>query len=144
MRMPMMGKRMSKLDLIARTIPADQQFTLHGPADAELTVVSWGSPKGTILDAMKLLETGGLKINFVQCRLMKPFPADPIEALLRRAKRLVLVEENYTGQLGSLIAEHTGVRIEQRILKYDGRPLSEDEMGRALRTCTPAGRWRRW
>ncbi len=132
MRMAMMQKRMGKLDLIARTIPADQQYTLHGPADAELTVVSWGSPKGTILDAMKILDARGLKINFVQCRLMKPFPAGPVEALLRRAKRLVLVEENYSGQLGSLVAEHTGVRIEERILKYDGRPLSEDEMVRAL------------
>ncbi|MDO8563307.1 MAG: transketolase C-terminal domain-containing protein, partial [Candidatus Limnocylindria bacterium] len=139
MRMAMMAKRMGKLDLIARTIPADQQYTLHGPADAELTVVSWGSPKGTILDAMKLLEAQGMKINFVQCRLMKPFPAGPIEALLRRAKRLVLVEENYSGQLGSLIAEHTGVRIEQRILKYDGRPFSEDELVRALANVYAGG-----
>jgi len=139
MRMAMMDKRMGKLDLIARTIPADQQLALHGPADAELTVVSWGSPKGTILDAMKILEAQGMKINFVQCRLMKPFPAGPIEALLRRAKRLVLVEENYSGQLGSLVAEHTGVRIEQRILKYDGRPLSEDEVVRALANVYAGG-----
>jgi len=45
----------------------------------------------------------------------------------------VLVEENYSGQLGSLIAEQTGVRIADRVLKFDGRPFSEDEMIAALR-----------
>ncbi len=132
MRMAMMRKRMGKLDLIAKAIPKDQQFALHGPEEAELTVVSWGSPKGTILDAMKTLAEQGRRINFVQCRLMRPFPAADVEAILRRAKRLVLVEENYSGQLGSLVREQTGVKIDERILKYDGRPFSEDELVKAF------------
>ncbi|MSQ36768.1 MAG: 2-oxoacid:acceptor oxidoreductase subunit alpha [Chloroflexi bacterium] len=140
MRMAMMEKRMGKLARITAHIPADQQYALHGPAEAELTVVSWGSPKGTILDAQKILATEGKSINFLQCRLMKPFPAAAVEAILRKAKRLVLIEENYSGQLGALIAEHTGVRITERILKYDGRPVSEDEMVRALANVYAGGR----
>ena len=133
MRIAMMHKRMGKLGLIAKAIPKDQQFALHGPAEADLTVVAWGSTKGTILDAMRALSEAGKKINFLQCRLMRPFPAEDVEAILRKAKRLVLVEENYSGQLGSLIAEQTGVRIADRVLKFDGRPFSEDEMIAALR-----------
>ncbi len=140
MRMAMMEKRMGKLARITTHIPADQQYALHGPAEAELTVVSWGSPKGTILDAQKILAADGKSINFLQCRLMKPFPAAAVEAILRKAKRLVLIEENYSGQLGALIAEHTGVRITERILKYDGRPVSEDEMVRALANVYAGGR----
>jgi 2-oxoglutarate ferredoxin oxidoreductase subunit alpha len=132
MRVAMMHKRMGKLDLIAKAIPKDQQYFLHGPADAELTVVGWGSTKGTILDAMKELEERGRKINFLQCRLMRPFPAADVEAILRKAKRLALVEENYSGQLGALVREQTGLRIEHRVLKFDGRPFSEDEMIAAL------------
>ncbi len=132
MRMAMMRKRMGKLDLIAKAIPKDQQLALHGPEDAELTIVSWGSPKGTILDAMKTLAERGKRINFLQCRLMRPFPAADVEAILRRSKRLCLVEENYSGQLGALVREQTGVLIEERILKYDGRPFSEDELVSAL------------
>ena len=58
-------------------------------ADAELTVVAWGSTKGTILDAMKVLAEQGKKINFLQCRLMKPFPAEAVGGILHRAKRIV-------------------------------------------------------
>jgi 2-oxoglutarate ferredoxin oxidoreductase subunit alpha len=128
MRVAMMHKRMDKLPLIAKAIPKDQQFSLHGPDGADLTIVGWGSTKGTILDAMKVLEERGRRINFLQCRLMRPFPAAEVEEILRGAKKLVLVEENYSGQLGSLIREHTGVLIEHRVLKFDGRPFSEDEL----------------
>jgi len=133
MRIAMMHKRMGKLELIAKAIPKDQQLALHGPAKADLTVVAWGSTKGTILDAMRILEAHARSVNFLQCRLMRPFPAADVEAILRKAKRLVLIEENYSGQLGSLIAEQTGVRIADRVLKFDGRPFSEDEMVAALR-----------
>lgn len=133
MRMAMMNKRMGKLDLIANAIPEDQQYTLHGPAEADLTIVAWGSTKGTVLDALKTLDADGAKVNFLQCRLMRPFPAAGVEKILRTAKRLVLIEENYSGQLGHLLAQHTGVRIADKVLKSDGRPFSEDEIIGALR-----------
>lgn len=134
MRIAMMHKRMNKLGLLSKAIPKDQQYALHGSGKADLTVVAWGSTKGTILDAMKILAKEGRSIDFLQCRLMRPFPAEDIEKVLRGAKRLVLVEENYSGQLGAVLAEHTGVRIADRILKFDGRPFSEDEMVAALRS----------
>jgi 2-oxoglutarate ferredoxin oxidoreductase subunit alpha len=140
MRMAMMHKRMGKLALAQKAIPQDQQYALHGPADAELTVVAWGSTKGTILDALKVLEAQGKKINFLQCRLMKPFPAEAVGDILRKAKRIVSMEENYSGQLASLVTEHTGVIIKDRINKYDGRPLSEDEVVRALANAYAGGK----
>src|SRR5205807_120871 len=81
-----------------------------------------------ILDALRALEAQGKKVNFLQCRLMKPFPADAVAAILRSAKRIVSVEENYIGQLAQLVQEQTGVMIADRINKFDGRPFSEDEM----------------
>jgi 2-oxoglutarate/2-oxoacid ferredoxin oxidoreductase subunit alpha len=140
MRMAMMHKRMGKLALVQKAIPQDQQYTLHGPADAELTIVAWGSTKGTILDAMTVLEAQGKKINFLQCRLMKPFPAEAVGDILRKAKRIVSMEENYSGQLASLVTEHTGVVIKERINKYDGRPFSEDEVVRALSNALAGGK----
>ncbi len=132
MRMAMMRKRMGKLDLLLERVPADQKCRLWGPADADLTVVGWGSTKGTILDAIAVLAEDGKTVNFIQVRLMKPFPVDEVSAYLANAKRLVLVEENFSGQLGQLLREQTGVKIEDRLLKYDGRPLSEDELVREL------------
>lgn len=139
MRTAMMDKRMGKLDLLLKAIPADQRCKLYGPPDAELTVVGWGSTKGTIQDAIAVLAEQGQKVNYLQVRLMKPFPVADVEAALKQAKKLVLVEENYSGQLGSLIREHTGVKIEQRILKSDGRPFSEDELVRELGTVLAGG-----
>jgi 2-oxoglutarate/2-oxoacid ferredoxin oxidoreductase subunit alpha len=140
MRMAMMHKRMGKLELFRRAIPQDQQYALHGPEDADLTVVAWGSTKGTILDAIKVLESQGKKINFLQCRLMKPFPAEPVGNILRKAKRIVSMEENYSGQLASLVTEQTGVVIKDRINKYDGRPFSEDEVVNALSNALAGGK----
>jgi len=139
MRMAMMHKRMGKLDLLLKAIPAEQRCKVWGPADADLTVVGWGSTKGTIQDAMAVLAEQGKKVNFLQVRLMRPFPVDDVTAALSNAKTLVLVEENYSGQLGSVIREHTGVKIEQRILKYDGRPFSEDELVRELSKVLAGG-----
>jgi 2-oxoglutarate ferredoxin oxidoreductase subunit alpha len=140
MRMAMMHKRMGKLALAQKAIPQDQQYALHGPEDAELTVVAWGSTKGTILDALKVLEAQGKKVNFLQCRLMKPFPTEAVGDILRKAKRIVSMEENYSGQLASLVTEHTGVVITDRINKYDGRPFSEDEVVRALSNALAGGK----
>src|SRR5216117_726038 len=132
MRVAMMEKRMGKLKLAQNAIPEEQQFFLHGPKDAELTVVGWGSTKGTILDALKVLEAQGKRINFLQCRLMRPFPAKAVGDILRSAKRIVSMEENYSGQLAQVVQEQTGVMIDQRINKFDGRPFSEDEVVNAL------------
>src|SRR4030095_11968804 len=107
----MMHKRMGKLTLAQEAIPQDQQYALHGPADAELTVVAWGSTKGTIPAAMTVLEAQDKKVNFLQCRLMKPFPAEAVGNILRKAKKIVSMEENYSGQLASLVTEHTGMLI---------------------------------
>jgi 2-oxoglutarate ferredoxin oxidoreductase subunit alpha len=132
MRVAMMEKRMGKLRLAQKAIPQEQQYFLHGSKDAELTVLAWGSTKGTVLDALKVLEAQGKKINFLQCRLMRPFPARAVGEILRGARRIVSIEENYSGQLAQLVQEQTGVMIDQRINKFDGRPFSEDEVVNAL------------
>ena len=45
-----------------------------------------------------------------------------------RSKRIVLVEQNYQGQLGMLIRMECGLDIRDKILKYDGRPFFYDEL----------------
>src|SRR5437660_11378226 len=99
MRVAMMEKRMGKLKLAQKAIPQEQQYFLHGPKDADLTVLAWGSTKGTVLDALKVLEAQGKKINFLQCRLMRPFPAQAAGDILRQPKRILSVQEHYPRQV---------------------------------------------
>ena len=127
-RIAMMRKRMEKLETAAREIADAFKWKLHGPAHADLTLVGWGSTKGAILDAMGELEAEGRSVNFLQLRLMRPFPADAVSRILADAKTTILVEANYTGQLGALIREQTGVVMRHRVLKYDGRPFSRNEV----------------
>src|SRR5207253_2015507 len=121
-------------ELAGREIAEDLAFGIYGPADAELTVVGWGSTKGAILDAIDRLSEDGKRVNFIQIRLMRPFPVAAVTGQLKKAKRLVLVENNYSGQLGQVIRAETGVDISDRILKYDGRPFSEEDVVRGLKS----------
>ncbi|MER3468687.1 MAG: 2-oxoglutarate ferredoxin oxidoreductase subunit alpha [Thermoflexus sp.] len=133
-RVEQMDKRMRKLEQAAREIPDSKKFTLHGPAEAHVTLVGWGSTKGAILDALEELSAfNGLTFNFLQIRMMRPFPAEPVAAILRRARRAILIENNYSGQLGDLIREQTGFRIPQKVLKYDGRPFTVNEILEGVR-----------
>jgi 2-oxoglutarate ferredoxin oxidoreductase subunit alpha len=132
-RIAMMRKRMQKLMTAAREIPESFKFKLYGPRRADLTLVAWGTTKGAILDAMAELELEGFSVNFLQVRLMRPFPAQEVEGLLRDARRTILIEASYTGQLGALIREQTGIGLDYRILKYDGRPFSRNEIVEGVR-----------
>jgi 2-oxoglutarate ferredoxin oxidoreductase subunit alpha len=48
--------------------------------------------------------------------------------MAKRSKRIVLVEQNYQGQLGMLIRMECGLDIPDKMLKYDGRPFFYDEV----------------
>jgi 2-oxoglutarate ferredoxin oxidoreductase subunit alpha len=132
-RMAQMDKRMQKLDLAADEIPDEWQYEYFGPEDADVTIVGWGSTRGPILDALPVLESEhGISASFLQIRLLRPFPATVVRETLSRARRAVLVEDNYMGQLGMLIAEQTGIKLERMAIKYDGRPFSQDEVVEAV------------
>ena len=115
-------------------------WTLHGPAEADLTVVGWGSTTQPILGALD--DLAGAPVNFLQVRGMHPFPTGDVARILAGARRTVLVENNATGQLGDLIAERAGVRIDDAILKYSGRQFLVDELAAAIgeRLQAPEGR----
>ncbi len=135
----MMEKRMGKLDLAAKEIPIEDKLVFHGPAEAPLTVVSWGSPKGAILDAMDALrEQDGILVNFLQVRLMSPFPADEVARALSRSKKLVGIEMNFSGQFAGLLREKTGISVDHLVVKYNGRPMSCEEIYDALKQMSPS------
>lgn len=132
-RREMHDKRMRKLDLVAREIPINRQFMLYGPEQADITLVGWGSTKGCVLDAMPVLkEQHGITLNYLHVRLMSPFPADGVAAILKRATMPVAIESNHQGQLAQLIAMRTGIQLPHKILKYTGRPISQTEVVAAV------------
>ncbi|HEV2165719.1 MAG TPA: 2-oxoacid:acceptor oxidoreductase subunit alpha [Thermoplasmata archaeon] len=124
-RAKMMHKRMSKLTgLEASSDPP----VLEGPADAQVTFVAWGSTAAAVRDALRILAERGVTANLLFVRTLYPLHGKAVAEALGRARRPVLVEANYSGQLGHLIRAETGLEIRERLLKYDGEPFYPHEI----------------
>ena len=134
-RINMMDKRMNKLDIALEEIPNEDKAIAFGNNEDQdvLSVLSWGSTKGSILDALNQLNREGEKMRFIQLRLLHPFPASLLETLIRGSKILVDIEMNYSAQLASMIEQRLNRKIDYTVVKYNGRPMSSSEIYNALK-----------
>ena len=131
-RKMMMEKRMRKLEIVDREIPLTEKWNLFENGGDALTV-TWGTTKGAILDALEFLAEEGLHADVLQIKLLNPLPKEPLKNLLEKYPTRIAVEMNYSGQLASIIREMTGVEMTNYVLKYNGRPMSCDEVYASLR-----------
>lgn len=138
-RIKMHRKRMIKEDTALREIPIEDKIKTFGPEAADISIVTWGSNKGAILEAMEHLEADGLKVNLLQIRLMRPFPAEEVKGFLSKAKKLICVEMNYSGQMAGLVRQHTGCDMDHHIRKWNGRVMSWDEIYEAIQQILKTG-----
>jgi 2-oxoglutarate ferredoxin oxidoreductase subunit alpha len=132
-RRKMMDKRLKKLELVDKEVPLELKLNSFGDKDAENIVVSWGSPKGAIIEAINQLKDEGYKVGFIQVRMIYPLPAAQIREMLQNKKRLIDIEENATAQLGGVITEYALVKPNYYVLKYTGRPMTTTEVYRAIK-----------
>jgi 2-oxoglutarate ferredoxin oxidoreductase subunit alpha len=134
-RINMMDKRMNKLDIALEEIPNEDKAIAFGNNEDQdvLSVLSWGSTKGSILDALNQLNREGEKMRFIQLRLLHPFPASLLETLIRGSKILVDIEMNYSAQLASMVEQRLNRKIDYTVVKYNGRPMSSSEIYNALK-----------
>ncbi len=129
----MVEKRMKKLELVEKEVPVEDKLKFFGDPASENIVVSWGSPKGAILESLDMLKKEGFSLGFLQVRLLHPLPAEEVKEALEGKKRIIDVEDNYSGQLGGIIKEATGIAPNYHILKYTGRPMTTTEVYGALK-----------
>lgn len=130
-RIEMMDKRMSRLDLMLERIPEGEQVVSFGVH--EHTIISWGSTKGPILDAIGMLKEEGIDVGFLQVKLLHPFPAGRVRSLLEGAKTIIDIEANHSGQLGKIFQQHNARDIDYYILKYTGRGMTSTEVYDSLK-----------
>jgi Pyruvate:ferredoxin oxidoreductase and related 2-oxoacid:ferredoxin oxidoreductases, alpha subunit len=113
----MKEKRVRKMKTIEDDFKLMRFINVFG--EGSVAVVSFGSPKGAILEAIE-----NLGIKFVQVVSLEPFPTDAVLEELKGVKKIISVEQNSFGQFADLFERKTGLKIDKRILKYDGRPFS--------------------
>ncbi|KAG2476485.1 MAG: 2-oxoacid:ferredoxin oxidoreductase 1, subunit alpha [Nitrosopumilales archaeon] len=130
-RIQMMDKRMSRLELIAKKIPKEEQVVSFGVHD--FTIISWGSTKGPIIDALEMLKKENIDIGFVQFKLLHPFPTDYAESLLKDAKTIIDIESNHTAQLSQIFKQNLSRDVDYFILKYTGRGMTSTEIYDSLK-----------
>ncbi len=130
----MYEKRLKKLETADREIPEEERVKTFGDLDQKAVVVTWGSPKGAVLDAMEELNEEGVKFGVIQIRMFSPFPRNLLKKLLSGKEKVIDVEGNYYGQAGMLLKLFTGLEPTNYVLKWNGRPMGRDEVKEALKS----------
>lgn len=129
-RIKMMEKRMKKMETLEREMPEPEKF---GQKEAKIGLIGWGSSKGTILEAQKILLDESFKTEFLHLNFLSPFPTKAVEDFCRNHEKILAIEHNFTGQLASLVREKTGREIKEKLLKYDGRSLFPEDIAQRVK-----------
>jgi 2-oxoglutarate ferredoxin oxidoreductase subunit alpha len=119
-RKKMVDKRSRKMATISAHLPAPR---LEGPVDAEVTLVGWGSTWGVLTEAVEQLNREGISTSHLQIKFLVPFHATEVTAILGRSRRVIVVENNQSGQFARHLRAETGIAAEGHIRKYDGEPF---------------------
>ena len=82
-----MEKRLKKLELVDKEVPLEMKINFFGDKDSENIVVSWGSPKGAIIEAINQLKDEGFNLGFIQVRMIHPLPSAYLKQMLAGKKR---------------------------------------------------------
>jgi 2-oxoglutarate ferredoxin oxidoreductase subunit alpha len=137
-REQMMEKRQRKLDQVLQDLTFEEKLSVCGDDTAEFIVLTWGSSKGAVWDAMQQLQHENINLRAIQLKLLWPFPAQELLSLIKPEQTLIVVECNYSGQLNNLLREVTGYSADHCIVKYNGRAMSGEALAEALLKITTA------
>lgn len=119
-RRMIMQKRMRKLENLLKELPAPQ---IEGPADADVTLVCWGSTYGVVREAAEILTAQGVKTNYVVGKYIYPFHTKEFTEILSKCKKKISVEVNFTSMFAHYLKSYTGISMDGHVTRYDGEPL---------------------
>ncbi len=129
-RTKMVDKRARKLENLKKEV---EEPCLIGEEEPEHLVVAWGSLYGSVKEAVERLNREGVSIGALVFGDIWPLPTERLGEMHKKAKNLISVEQNSTAQLDSLIREEMLIKCDHKILKYDGRAFSGEEIYKRLK-----------
>lgn len=126
-RKEQMDKRMRKV----KELSIDTPFKVNGEEESDLLVISFLSGNGAVDEAV---ERVGDNITTIHMRQLFPVPIEALRPYLDGAKKVLVVEQNYTGQLFNVLKMnyHDHNKMES-FGKYDGTPLKPMEIERHIK-----------
>ncbi|MFZ5989565.1 MAG: 2-oxoacid:acceptor oxidoreductase subunit alpha [Bacillota bacterium] len=130
-RVRMNDKRLRKFEALSEELI---EPCFYGVDDPDVLILGWGSLDGPIREAVALLnKDNNRKYGALVFGDIWPLPVKLLKEKAKQAKSIINVEQNATGQLASIIMEVTGIGCTGRFLKYDGRPVSAEEIYHRLK-----------
>jgi 2-oxoglutarate ferredoxin oxidoreductase subunit alpha len=126
-RKTMVEKRLRKMNkIIQEALPPK----FSGPEDYEVLVVSWGSTRLIVEEALRSFSNHKIAhLHFSQVYPIHPSAKEYFE----KAKRIIFIEQNATGQFSNLVQQTFRIDTSERILKYDGHAYSVEQVAKAIR-----------
>ena len=125
MRNQMVCKRMKKLNGLCREIGPPE---IYPAGEADLVLLGWGSTHGVIKEAVHKLNQDGISAQMIHYSELFPFNDEHLVTTKLRKSKIIAVENNFTGQFAEFFGHKTGLSVDQRILKFDGRPFTSREI----------------
>jgi 2-oxoglutarate ferredoxin oxidoreductase subunit alpha len=125
LRTEQVQKRLRKFTGLRKELSPMQ---LYGPPDADITLIGWGSTYGAIREVVSRMGEQGARLNMLHLNELWPFPAQSVAEVIDKAGKCYVVENNATGQLARLIKQETGENLDNKILKFDGRPFTPERI----------------
>lgn len=122
----MVEKRMKKLKSATKHLISPR---LYGNPSAPVTLVGWGSTKGSVLEAIRMMDSQpNASVNYIHLPMLNPFPSVDLMTLLSKSQKVIGIEGAYNAPLADYIYEKTGYLIKEKILRYDGRPFYPEDI----------------
>jgi 2-oxoglutarate ferredoxin oxidoreductase subunit alpha len=129
-RRKMHEKRMRKIEGVRARL---QPPVLEGRAEAEVTLVGWGSTWSVIHEAADALNRSGIPANQLHFKYLHPFHGAEARTILERCKRTIAVENNFTGQFARHLRAESGFGVHHLLTRYDGEPFEPAYITRRVR-----------
>jgi len=120
-RRMMVEKRARKMETVLSQLAPPR---LMGTDHAEVTLVGWGSTLSVIREAVERLNSKeGIAANHLHIKWLVPFHADEVSRILGGCRKVIVAENNYSGQFARYLRSETGFTAHGHIRKYDGEPF---------------------
>lgn len=122
----MCEKRKKKLASLIEHLGGEKTVNIYG--GGKQLIYTFGS---TTMSVREAIEYGDIDATIVQPIYLQPFPIWAVQKYTDRPG--IVIEQNWTGQLESLLKEKAGAYIVDSIQQYDGRPFDPAELSERIK-----------
>ncbi|MCO4348319.1 2-oxoacid:acceptor oxidoreductase subunit alpha [Staphylococcus agnetis] len=125
-RQAQMDKRMRKTEHLLINEPVEGDDLNE---EVDVLYLGFISTKGAIQEGVQRLKEAGHTAHHMQLRQLHPFPSETVQKAVNNAKKVVVVEHNYQGQLANIFKMN--VQLGDKLIKqtkYDGTPFLPKEI----------------